>query len=106
VVYKDQVVFAKGFGVRVLGNPVAVDANTVFQLASVSKPVSSTVIAAVVGDGNVSWGSQISALDPGFSMSEPWVTREIKGRLRVPGGSSLNYGPRLYHLCPASPSAV
>lgn len=80
VVYKDQVVFAKGFGVRVARQPDAVDPDTVFQLASVSKPVGSTVIAAVVGDGKVSWDSRISDLDPGFAMSEPWVTREITVR--------------------------
>ena len=51
VVYRDQVVYLKGFGVREAGTAEAVDADTVFQLASVSKPIASTVVAAVVGDG-------------------------------------------------------
>lgn len=80
VVYKDKVIFAKGFGVREVGKNDPVDADTVFLLASVSKPIGSTVVAAAVSDGRVSWDSRISDLDPGFAMSEPWVAREITVR--------------------------
>ena len=51
VVFKDEVVFAKGFGVREVGKADPVDADTVFQLASVSKPIGSTVVAALIGEG-------------------------------------------------------
>ncbi|TIL56221.1 MAG: beta-lactamase family protein, partial [Mesorhizobium sp.] len=40
VVHDDKVVFLKGFGRREAGKPEAVDADTVFQIASLSKPVS------------------------------------------------------------------
>ncbi|HEY5814505.1 MAG TPA: serine hydrolase domain-containing protein, partial [Terrimicrobiaceae bacterium] len=77
VVFKDQVVFAKGFGVREVGDASPVDADTVFQIASLSKPVGSTVIAALVGEGVLSWDSQISDLDPAFELRDAWVTREL-----------------------------
>jgi len=77
VVFQDAVVFAEGYGVRVVGRPERVDADTVFQLASVSKPVGATVVAALVGKGKVTWDSSIAALDPGFAMYDPWVTREV-----------------------------
>ncbi|HEY5707369.1 MAG TPA: serine hydrolase [Terrimicrobiaceae bacterium] len=77
VVFKDQVIFAKGFGVREVGEASPVDADTVFQLASVSKPIASTVVAALVGEGLITWDSRISDLDPGFQMHDAWVTREI-----------------------------
>ena len=80
VVFKDQVVLEKGFGVREVGDPSPVDAETVFQLASLSKPVGSTVVAALVGEGLLSWDSRISDLDPGFEMHEAWVTHEITVR--------------------------
>jgi CubicO group peptidase (beta-lactamase class C family) len=80
VVFKDQVVFAKGFGVREVGEASPVDADTVFQLASVSKPIGSTVVSALVGEGLLSWDSRISDLDPGFEMQDAWVTREITVR--------------------------
>ena len=44
VVHQDQLVYAKGFGVREVGKSDALDADTVFQLASVSKPLGSTVM--------------------------------------------------------------
>lgn len=77
VVYKDAVVFAKGFGVREGGKPEPVDADTVFQLASVSKPIGATVIAALVGQGRVAWDARISDLMPSFAMHEPYVTHEV-----------------------------
>src|SRR5262245_60088613 len=43
VVFQDKLVYAKGFGVRDVNKKAPVDADTVFQLASVSKPIGSTV---------------------------------------------------------------
>ncbi|MGH6895659.1 MAG: serine hydrolase [Geminicoccaceae bacterium] len=77
VVFEDEVVYAKGFGVRDTNTGDPVDADTVFQLASVSKPIASTIVAALVGDGRITWDSRISDLDPAFEMYDPWVTREI-----------------------------
>jgi CubicO group peptidase (beta-lactamase class C family) len=77
VVFQDKVVFARGFGVRDVNTKISVDADTVFQLASVSKPIGSTVVAELVGEGKISWDSKLGVLDPGFAMFDPWVTREI-----------------------------
>jgi CubicO group peptidase (beta-lactamase class C family) len=77
VVFQDQVVYAAGFGVRDVNTQEPVNADTVFLLASLSKPVGSTVVAELVGEGKISWDSRISDLDPDFEMYDPWVTREI-----------------------------
>jgi CubicO group peptidase (beta-lactamase class C family) len=77
VVYRDEVLYAKGFGVRQTGTAGAVDADTVFQLASVSKPVASTVMAALVGDGVIAWDDPVVKHDPGFKMYEAWVTPNV-----------------------------
>ena len=58
VVFQDKVVYAKGFGVRDVNTKARVDADTVFQLASVSKPIGSTVVAELVGEGKISWRSE------------------------------------------------
>src|SRR5213596_2886619 len=80
IVFQDKAVYAKGFGVRDVNTKVPVDAETVFQLASVSKSVGSTVVAELVGEGKITWDSKLSVLDPGFEMFDPWVTREVTVR--------------------------
>ncbi|WP_447984047.1 serine hydrolase [Nitrospira sp. Nam74] len=77
VTYKNHVVYAKGFGVREAGKPDPVDADTVFQLASVSKPLGSTVIAGLVGDHMLKWDDRIIDHDPGFQMHDPAVTAAL-----------------------------
>ncbi|MGK9270900.1 serine hydrolase [Williamsia muralis] len=74
VVYKDEVVYAKGFGVRKVGEPEPVDTSTMFQLASVSKPLASSVIATLVGDGKISWNEPVKRYEPGFVVADPYVT--------------------------------
>jgi len=77
VVFQDKVAYTKGFGIRDMITKAPVDADTVFQLASLSKPVGSTVVAELVGEGKITWDSKLSVLDPTFTMFDPWVTREI-----------------------------
>ncbi|MER7701676.1 serine hydrolase [Kitasatospora sp. NPDC097605] len=77
VVYRDRVVHAKGFGVRQLGLPDPVDPDTVFQLASLSKPIASTVVAGAVGRKAVKWDDPVSAHDPGFALADPWVSGHL-----------------------------
>src|SRR5215471_8672744 len=68
VVHGDEVVFLEAFGVRQVGRPEPVEVDTVFQLASVSKPRAATTVAGLVGDGKVSWDSRIRDIDPGFAL--------------------------------------
>jgi CubicO group peptidase (beta-lactamase class C family) len=77
VVFQDKAVYAKGSGVRDTNTKQLIDADTVFQLASVSKSIGSTLVAELVGEGKITWDSKLSVLDPTFEMFDPWVTREI-----------------------------
>jgi CubicO group peptidase (beta-lactamase class C family) len=80
VVYQDRVVYKQGFGVCEAGKPQRIDADTVFQIASVSKPITSTVLAALVGEGRIDWDDRVIDRDPGFRMYDPFVTRELRLR--------------------------
>ena len=80
VVHDDAVVWTKGFGLRRAGSAEAVDPDTVFQLASMSKPISATVVAALVGEGVVGWDDRIRDLDPGFALRDPYPTAEVTVR--------------------------
>ena len=77
VVYDDTVVYERGFGVRKLGEPEKITPETVFQIASLSKSLSSTLVAAVVGDGTTTWDATISSIDSDFALSDPWVSDQV-----------------------------
>jgi CubicO group peptidase (beta-lactamase class C family) len=77
VVSQDEVVYIKGFGVREAGKSDRIDADTVFQLASVSKSITSTVLAALVGQGKIGWDDHVIEHDPGFALFDAWPTREL-----------------------------
>jgi CubicO group peptidase (beta-lactamase class C family) len=74
VVYQDEVVYAKGFGLREVGKPDQIDTDTVFQLASVSKPIASTIVAEIVGRGLIAWDDPVKKHNPSFKLSDPYVT--------------------------------
>ncbi|MFJ4865689.1 MULTISPECIES: serine hydrolase [unclassified Streptomyces] len=74
VVHNDKVVHIKGYGVRRTGESAEVGPDTVFQLASVSKPVSSTVVAGALTDPQ-QWDDRTQL--PGFSLKDPWVTDHV-----------------------------
>ena len=74
VVYKDKVIYAKGFGVREVGKEGAIDPDTVFLLASVSKPIASTIVAKLVGDGTLKWDGTAKTHNPAFALRDPYVT--------------------------------
>lgn len=77
VVHDGEVVYAKGFGVRKAGADGAVDADTIFQVASVSKPIGASVVASVVGTGKVAWSDTVATYMPDFALSDPYVTSHV-----------------------------
>ena len=77
VVHDGRLLYAEGFGVRDINEPARVDPATVFQLASVSKPLSSTVVAGAVGKGVVKWTDPIVGQLPSFALADPYVTGHV-----------------------------
>ena len=81
VVHGGKTVYAKGFGVKdVRGGDEAankVDTDTVFQLASLSKPLAASVVAHQVGVGAISWDTPLVEKLPWFALSDPAVTKMV-----------------------------
>src|SRR5690606_20792072 len=74
VVHGGETVYAQGFGVRELGKDAPIDADTVFQIASVSKPLAATVAAIQVAAGAVDWDDLAQQYLPELSLSNPAVS--------------------------------
>ena len=77
VVHGGKALYAKGFGVRDSTRADKVDADTVFQLASLSKPIAATVVAHQVGAGSIGWDTGIVDTLPWFALSDPAATRML-----------------------------
>jgi CubicO group peptidase (beta-lactamase class C family) len=81
VVHGGKTVYAKGFGVKDVRNGDGpgnrVDPDTVFQLASVSKPLGATVVAHQVGRNAISWDTPIIEKLPWFALSDPVITKLV-----------------------------
>lgn len=79
VVYDGKVRYLEGFGLREVGKPDRVDADTVFQLASVSKPISATVVAAALTKKlpTLGWDDAVQKALPNFTLRDPWVGSHV-----------------------------
>lgn len=77
VVSGGKTLYAKGFGVRDTRTGESVDADTVFQLASLSKPVAATVVANQVGAGTIGWDTPVVEKLPWFALSDPAVSSVV-----------------------------
>ena len=81
IVHGGKTVYAKGFGVKdaTRGDRQdnKVDADTVFQLASISKSVGATVVAHEVTDKVVTWDTPVVSKLPWFELSDPYVTSHV-----------------------------
>lgn len=74
VVHGGKIVYAQGFGIADKNTGAKVDTDTVFQLASMSKPIGSTVISSQVSAGKVSWRSKVTEELPDFALGDPATT--------------------------------
>ncbi len=65
-----RVVFAGGFGVREAGGTQGVDANTLFNVASIGKAWTSLLLAKQVAAGRFAWDSPVRSLWPQFAIGD------------------------------------
>ena len=102
IVRDDQVVLAKGYGVREIGKPAAVDAATLFGIGSNTKAFTVAALAILVDEGKLSWDDKVIDRLPGFRLADPYVTRELTVRDLLTHRSGLGMGSGDLMLFPAS----
>jgi CubicO group peptidase (beta-lactamase class C family) len=77
VVKDGRVVLARGYGVRKMGSRAAVDADTLFPIASCTKAFNATALAILVDEGRLRWTDPVITHLPAFRLRDPWMTREV-----------------------------
>lgn len=92
IVKDGQVVLAKGYGVRRLGAPDRVDADTRFGIASNTKAFTAIALGMLVEEGKLAWDAPVVNYLPEFMMWDSWVTRQITVRDLLVHRSGLGLG--------------
>jgi CubicO group peptidase (beta-lactamase class C family) len=77
IVMDGKVVYAKGFGTKEINKDDLVNEQTLFQLASLTKNFTDTLIAILIDKGLLSWDDKVVKYLPDFELSDPKVTQEF-----------------------------
>lgn len=92
VTTRDSIIFARGYGVRKLGDPTPVDTRTMFAIGSASKAFTGAALAMLTDDKKLGMDDRVVDHLPWFQMYDPWVTREIRVRDLLLHRSGLERG--------------
>jgi CubicO group peptidase (beta-lactamase class C family) len=92
IVKDGQVVLAKGYGVKRLGSPDPVNADTRFGIASNTKAFTAIAVGMLVEEGKLAWDAPVVNYLPQFMMWDSWVTRQITVRDLLVHRSGLGLG--------------
>lgn len=78
IVTPSQVLTLKTHGVRQLGQESAIDENTIFRVASVSKPCTSALVAQLVAQGRIDIEAPLVRYLPNMQVASPEHTQQLK----------------------------
>jgi len=78
VIDDGKVVYERTFGVRALGEPAPITVETRFLIASITKPMTTLMEAALVDAGVVGWDTPVVSVLPTFALGDPALTRELR----------------------------
>lgn len=94
-IVRDGVIAETGaHGVRRLGDPGAVTADTVFRIASVSKTFAAQLGAMLVGDDRLRWDAPVTGFAPGLRLKRPGQVERLQ--LQHLLGQSTGIVPNAY----------
>lgn len=77
VIQGGEVVFSMGFGHCKVGEAERITPQTLFPIASATKPFTATSLAILVEEGKLDWDTPIQAYWPEFGLFDPVATRRI-----------------------------
>lgn len=102
IVENGKPVVTKGYGVRSIAHPGAVDAHTIFPIGSETKAFTSAAIAILVDEGKLKWSDRVVDKLPGFQMYDPYATEHMTIRDLLTHRSGLGLGEGDLLIVPAT----
>lgn len=98
IVRNDSVIFARGYGVREIGKPERVDANTLFAIASTTKAFTSASLGMLVDEGKLGWDDPVTKWLPYFQVKDPVANQAFAVRDLLTHRSGLERGDFLWAI--------
>lgn len=80
ITYKNQVVLLKCFGVKKSGTNDSINQNTIFRLASVSKPISGVLAGMLAEEQIIGLDDKVIDYIPGLRLKNQTITKELTVR--------------------------
>lgn len=80
VVQDGRVVYARGFGVREQGKPDPVTPETRMLVGSVTKTMTTMMMATLVDEGRLRWDQPVVEILPTFALADPETTQRVTVR--------------------------
>jgi CubicO group peptidase (beta-lactamase class C family) len=77
IVKDDQVLMARGFGIRELGKAERVDEHTLFAIGSNTKAFTAAALGLLVQEGKLAWDDPVSQYLPWFQLQDPHASQLI-----------------------------
>jgi CubicO group peptidase (beta-lactamase class C family) len=77
VVQKGAIVYERGFGIRRVGGDDPVTPETLFMIGSITKPLTSLMMAVLVDRGRFTWRTPVTRLLPSFALGDAEATRRL-----------------------------
>jgi CubicO group peptidase (beta-lactamase class C family) len=78
IVQDGKVIHARGYGVRELGKKAAVDADSLFIVASNTKALTTLLLAQLVDDGKLAWDQPVTEVYPDFKLGDATTTASTR----------------------------
>lgn len=100
VIKNDSVIFAKGYGVKKIGETNVINEHTLFQAASITKAFTALLVGMLVDQGKAKWSDPVKKFIPEFELSESYITEKLTirdlltFRSGILGGDTINASNR------------
>jgi CubicO group peptidase (beta-lactamase class C family) len=77
VIQNGKTVLAQGLGVRELGKPAKVNADTLFMIGSNTKALTTLLLGKLVDADKLSWDAKVASVMPGFKLGDEATTNSV-----------------------------
>ena len=89
--------YTQGYGTLAAGQPLAVNADTIFAIGSTTKAFTSAAVGMLVDEGKLGWDDPVVKHLPDFALADPWVTQQVTVRDLLCHRLGLERAQRLYY---------